>query len=560
LEYNMRNNVIILRKVVAIFIAAILVCSAPFISSNKISFAEDTIENPTIAVMDNSVYSGNTAYVYLYGSNLQNLCVADLFLIYDTSTFTYVDGYLYDKGTGSNMSLNAQDDALHISLANTSGISGNGYLLCVYFSVSQNADIKDYTFRLAVSEAKSCDPNNLSAGQQDVNLTKVDGTIKVLESNAVSNSIYFNSNKTATALTVGESLTYYVYSSYLYSLSAGNVDFIYDDEYLTLDIATYGAIFNNTYVLINTNNSGVARYTFAKQSGCLPNYYGFNEMFVLTFTAKKAGNANISFSASELISQNSVKLGCNEISDSVVIVDAEDEEQLKVLKPRIRDNVDDDKNVVVDIIIDEGAEIGVCGLALSYDYTKFDYVDYSSDDNNALVTLNSTLGNGLLKIDYIANKRIEDELTLVSVRLHPKSNEYLTDVSIQLSVNESANFDEESINLDVQNAVKTVRDDKILDSNGLHIVSSRDGNITITISDYENAIISSQQNPNPLNKVWVSFYKDETEGNKYISTMFLTMDSDTLSFKVPNTNSYCMKVYLLTLNSLPWQKAVEFVF
>jgi len=371
---------------------------------------------PTLTVSGNSAYAGNSVRVDVNAADLSNLGVMEFQLHYDPDVMTVSSCSAGSLISSAYNDINtANSGEIRVSAMKVAGISGSGCVLRIYFTVSSDAVPGDYPVTITVGSV--CDPE-----LNPITLSKISGSITVLERSVSPTSITFNRSCDRTSVEQGDTLNYTLKATYGYGLTAGNFNFIYDRSLLQLNEVTLGETLatDTAITAVNTNTPGYVKVSFADLEE-LPVYYG-SELVKLNFTV--IGDVDettyIDFSADTLCDYNGNGMTSNSHSQSITLKKKEVVIDYPDLKLSANGDFDEEaRTFTIDVSLEEGANVAAGDFYVSYDKSQVVCTSLApsteASSGKAMFMSKEDIGGGTVKFAYINTEPFETELKLATL-------------------------------------------------------------------------------------------------------------------------------------------------
>ena len=136
-------------------ILSLILCVAMIftVTQTTTSYAEDTV-TPKVYVDSVSAMQGSSVTVYVGIQNAVNICVLDVSVFYDPDAMTVSSANRESLVDGASVSINTGTaGTVKESIVAMDGLNGDGYLMSINFSISEDAAVKDYALTVGIGEA-----------------------------------------------------------------------------------------------------------------------------------------------------------------------------------------------------------------------------------------------------------------------------------------------------------------------------------------------------------------------------------------------------------------------
>ena len=216
---------------------------------------------PTITASTTSTYPGNWTQVYIDAQNLENLASLELEVYYDSDVLEYQSNYTGELLGGTFYSINTDTPGVaKLTMASVEGVSGDGRLFTLSFSVKNPCVAGEYPVRVIVGEA-------YDVALAGVSINAVNGKVIVQESYQSNQSFYLDSywNNYENNAKKGDTLTLRVNNSWWQSLAAADFSVAYDHELLKVKDVTIGYALSGEGAVcsVNTDTAGLVKISYA---------------------------------------------------------------------------------------------------------------------------------------------------------------------------------------------------------------------------------------------------------------------------------------------------------
>lgn len=400
-------------------IISILLCFTMLIvyTPAQLTFA-DSEQGTAIEVSSTEVYPGDSCCMRIYIRNAENLAALKYNLLYDDSVMTVssVDKQYFVNGTNCDVNKNTPG-IVKQSIVALDGLSGEGYLMNVWFNVKSDAAPGDYQLRLAVDEAFDTSFNNIS-------IVKSPGTITVKErphSQEIKNVSFYSNVNSDGEISQGSTIHYVVGVQYPQGLAAGNFNFEYDADFLQLnEVKLCDAMKSSTAIhSINTNNPGIIKVTYSDIDPITEN--SWTELIDVAFDIKKdiSGSTTIKFTPSNLFDNEINDMNSQPISRTITIVRKSSE--LKTVWDGIEQ---DDRTFTVQAVLTSGSDVAAGDFWINYDVSKLEClaVETHGDvaESGAMVVSNPKFADGRINFSYVNSGGIKENCNLLNITFKPR--------------------------------------------------------------------------------------------------------------------------------------------
>lgn len=366
-------------------------------------------EEPKIIVQDVTTYTGNSFEVTVTAEKLTDVATLDLTLFYDDTIFTLQDvtkgGLLNGTASSVNKSVSG---AVSLSMATTTGISGSGTVLTLYFTV--NPDVANATsskIKIAIGEVYNSSLSELTV------LGKT-GNVEILKTTYVPSTFNLSSSITKTALSFNETTDVVIKNSDWLSFVSADFTFEYDPSLFSVvsvelsdSIKIEGAVYS-----INTNISGLVKISYANTNAVYT-----NDLFTVKLKALKETETPISSevraSCQNVYNSNLELYNPTEISNTLNIVGKK--AMLYVDSNKFEVN----KSAKSTLKISAGSGVAAGNFYLDYDVNKIRPVTVTVNENatadGSMVVVNPKFNEGRIKLSYLNQSGASSQVDLIDI-------------------------------------------------------------------------------------------------------------------------------------------------
>lgn len=381
--------------------------------------------SPTLYFTNNTVYTGGgTTYCYLQMKNAENIAAMDYIITYDSNNLEITNNYKtgFTKQSDVTADINTSiPGEIHVTLVSQNGISGSGYLNLLYFKAKSGAKVGAYPISVLVTDIYDMSLETVVA-------TKENGTITIKEGLPTVKNVRFSNTVSASAVTVGDSFDYKLSASSLNGLSAGMLDFYYDDTKLKLNEITPSSALKATTFDVNDKNKGLVKLSFASSSAITSG----TDLVTLNFSATASGTADISFKPSEIYDNDFASMSGNECSQSVTIAEPEIKVDYPDFSIVLSETVPSDKEFTAKAVLEGGSGVCAGDFTVVYDSNALECVGVSGESVSGVwTTTDKNYSSGKVRFSFMANNALESDTALVLMKFKAKENKDLkSDLSI----------------------------------------------------------------------------------------------------------------------------------
>ena len=390
-------------------------------------------EGAAISVGTASAYTGNSAYVYVTGTNFEKMAALDIEIYYDSTVLTLssadssgISGATADVNTDS-------EGVIKMSMAAPEGISGSATLLKLRFTVKSDAAVGSYPICIAVGDAYNA---NLEA----VSVSGTDGKFTVLERAASVTTVSFSCSVSDNSLEQGDEtkLTYYTYS-YKY-IASGIFEITYDEslfEFVDAGLLE-GAKTADGIASINSDKAGYVKIAYVSSTAAKS-----KNLFYVQLKAKSDCDASstVTMKASSLYAADLSAVNCNSAVNSTVSITK------KYVEPEVEDYPDfwvevpqkilegEEFEAVVKIAGDSAAAAG--DFIIAYNTEELSCLSVTAhpdvSSGGGMVVINSGYSGGQVKFSFVDEDGISADTGLVTIKFAPaKSGSYSSAITLSI--------------------------------------------------------------------------------------------------------------------------------
>lgn len=390
-----------------------VVCMAVLLTAIPLQPVKAESTEPSISLNESTVKAGSYFYSYLSAKDFENISALKLTIRYDADAFEYNSKYAYSLLDGSLTDINASTPGeIHISIMNSDGITGTGYLFELQFQAKSIAFAGNYSLKISVDEVCDTELNSISIG-------KSNGTVTVKEAAQTVQTISFSGSCSPSKATYEDSVIYTISNWSGSDLAGGTFTVQYDADKLTFAEVTKGKLLDKANALydVNDNGKGTLRITFMADQNIYASYGP--DLLNIHFTVKKNSNATttITTTPSNLTKTSLESLKAASFETSLQLEEKKEEEPVTdemslVLSEEVSDGV-----FTIDTILHSEKGMAAGDFIIQYDknavkcknVTKNDSV---SDTGSYLVT-KEKIDDGEVAFSLVNTKGLTGEYTLL---------------------------------------------------------------------------------------------------------------------------------------------------
>ena len=390
-----------------------VVCMAVLLTAIPLQPVKAESTEPSISLNESTVKAGSYFYSYLSAKDFENISALKLTIRYDADAFEYNSKYAYSLLDGSLTDINASTPGeIHISIMNSDGITGTGYLFELQFQAKSSAFAGNYSLKISVDEVCDTELNSISIG-------KSNGTVTVKEAAQTVQTISFSGSCSPSKAAYEDSVIYTISNRSGSDLAGGTFTVQYDADKLTFAEVTKGKLLDKANALydVNDNGKGTLRITFMADQNIYASYGP--DLLNIHFTVKENSNATttITTTPSNLTKTSLELLKAASFETSLQLEEKKKEEPVTdemslVLSEEVSDGV-----FTIDTILHSEKGMAAGDFIIQYDknavkcknVTKDDSV---SDTGSYLVT-KEKIDDGEVAFSLVNTKGLTGEYTLL---------------------------------------------------------------------------------------------------------------------------------------------------
>ena len=345
-------------------------------------------------------------------TGLENLAALELEIFYDPQILQFqsetmgwmLEGALYHVNGDTN-------GRISLTAATAQGVSGDGVLVYLYFSVASDCPAGSYPLTLAVGDAYDC---NL----RPVTIDADGGRITVLESAPAYGSFHLGMALSADTLSTGESLTATIQNNWGYSFAALSLTFRYDCTMFELVSAEVSRNLteNGAVYALHTETDGLVRLSCASTR----NIWCWDLMTIeLRARSEASGSSQLTAEAAEIYDENRIPYQPGSAQAQVTIQSAQ-----AAPIPALR--LESEQLVIgteaeSTLILDAGSDLAAADFRLEYDPAVVECVALESAVEDAYLVINPNFSEGVIRFSYVKERGTQDQTPLVTIRWRPKA-------------------------------------------------------------------------------------------------------------------------------------------
>jgi hypothetical protein len=251
-----------MRKTAIVFLFALLATATALASLSAPIPAKADTATPTVSINDANANPGNSFSITLTAASFSKVAGFECSLHYP-STFTvssHGDGSLVSSATKTFA--NPSTGTVNFSFMAAAGITGNGPLLTVYFSIPSSQSVGDYTMELTIGNVYDTDLNGVS-------VSGVSSQIHVLAGTTYYDTFTLSGSLSKSSLAQNEETAWTLSCGYSYMIAAMKLVFTYDSSLLSLVAYTPLSAIKGSDVVasVNSATAGSVIVSWAATSG-----------------------------------------------------------------------------------------------------------------------------------------------------------------------------------------------------------------------------------------------------------------------------------------------------
>lgn len=398
--------------------AAALLCAAALLV-NLISTA--WAASAFLRVGSASAAPGETRSVYVSGSNLDKLAGVQGIVSYDSAALELTGAAMVGAFSGLGSVNTATVGRVSFNGTCLDGISGSQNILRLDFRVRPDAAAGEYLLDILIENA-------YNTGLGTVSLSGASGVFTVTEPQPTTETLYFYSGSSVSALHKGEqvSITARTYGSQ--GLAAGKLEFRYDAALFTCVTAEPLAALSGAVKSLDTSRAGYVSAAFASEEE-IPG----GELLRLTLEAAADVDADtsVTFAASELYDTALAAMNGIGFIQALTLRKTEVTPETPALRVTMPAAARTDETITAVAVLDRGSGLAAADFCISYDTALLTCTGVKvsagmeSVDGVCIVT-NPNFDGGQVKFTFICEKGFVDEAVLLTMTFQPEKEGTIT--------------------------------------------------------------------------------------------------------------------------------------
>ena len=346
-------------------------------------------------------------------ADLADLSALELELFYDPQVLQFQSetcGWMLD---GALYHVNGDiEGRICLTAASAQGISGNGVLVYLYFTVASDCPAGSYPLTLAVGDAYDC-------ALRPVTIDADGGCITVLESAPAYGPFHLGMELSTDTLSAGESLTATIQNDWGYSFAALSVTFRYDctvfelvDAEVSRDLTENGAVFS-----LHTETDGLVRLSCASTR----NIWCRDLMTIeLRARAEAGGSGQLTAEAPEIYDENRIPYHPGSAQAQVTFrsVQVSPVPTLRLESEQLVIGTEAEST----LLLDAGSDLAAADFRLAYDPAVVECVAVEPAVQDAYLVINPNFSEGVIRFSYVKESGTQAQTPLVTIRWRPREH------------------------------------------------------------------------------------------------------------------------------------------
>ena len=375
-----------------------------------VPLAAQAAAQPAVRCDDLTAAPGDTLCIPLRAEGLESLAALELELYYDPAIVRFShesQGWLLG-GAVYHVS-SAESGKISLSAVSSQGISGEGVLVYLYFTVAADCPEGEYPLTLAVGEA-------YNAALAPVTMSAHSGTLTVTRQTPVHGPFHLGMELSAESLSAGETLTVTLCNDWRLGFSGLDLQVSYDSTLFELVRAEVsGELAGNAIHSLNTSIQGLVRLTCATNRNLW-----CRDLLILELRAKDGatGNASISATAADVYDESLIPYQPGSAEAQVTIL----EPQPAIPGLRLSaDPVVIEEESFATVTLDAGSGLAAADFRMEYDPALLECLGVESAAEGGYLVINPNFSGGSIRFSYVNESGALGETPLVKIRWRAKA-------------------------------------------------------------------------------------------------------------------------------------------
>lgn len=404
---------------------------------------------PCISINEVSVEQGSQATLAVSINDVENYSALDIQIFYDQTTFTiqqitYSDIYSNLPAHEKSSSVDSQQGSISYAIVLSQSTSIEGVLFYINLSPALAAEIKTYSFALAINGV-------YSQTFDSIEVSKVNGRVSVTERTQSVQQIYYQISSIQFDLTIGDQFVYAVSSNSLMDIASSNYEIYYDSTLLDLISVDVGNTIKQTYSIysINQNNPGYINIGFVST-------YGFSSavpLIIATFEIKQnvSCDSTISFIPKNSYNENREPLLAQNIDTTINLNEKIDE----IIYPKMRISSYDgpfDQPFDLLVSLDENSGLAAGDFVITYDPNTIIIDDIENLYLGSYFAYNHNIDSHQITFSIININGLTQYIDLLRIHVIPKDTTKPSNTSMQITGQYTVDKQLDLINIEYANS------------------------------------------------------------------------------------------------------------
>lgn len=354
---------------------------------------------------------GEWVSIEIRAENIEALASLELWFYYDPQVMQLQStstGWLLD-GTFTSIH-DSTPGIVSLTAASVGGISGDGALLYLYFTVKEDCAPGRYPLSLAVGEA-------YDTALSPVAITTRSGSIQIAESAPVYSEFHLDMELSTDTLSPGDVLTVQVRNSWGYGFAGMDLKFWYDPTMFELVRAEVSDELRNALHSLHTGTEGLVRLSCAstRQLWCY-------ELMTLELRVREGvtGTTQLTAEAGDIYDENRIPYQPGSAQAQVTVIPAQE-----ILIPTLfleSEPLVMGAEAVSTLILDAGSDLAAADFLLEYDPAVVECAAVEAAAADAYLIINPNYRDGTIRFSYVRESGTAVQTPLVTIRWRPKAN------------------------------------------------------------------------------------------------------------------------------------------
>ena len=381
---------------------------------------------------------GDDISIEISGSQFENLAALELELYYDADALTFQSHRTQWMLDDAIVSVNtATPGVISLSFACAEGLTGDGPLLSLSFTVADDCPAGKYPLTLAAGEA-------YDVSLSPVSVSAKSGSITVAEQAPSYGVFYLGLELSTDTLAPGETLTATVCNEWYCGFASCDLTLHYDASMFRLESAAVapelesaGAIYS-----LNTATPGLVRLSWVSSEQIWS-----HDLLDVKLQALEdvSGGSTICAEAADVYDVNRIPYAPGSASADVTVVPLD----LTVVPELYLDCAPMviGEECVSTLILSEGSNLAAADFRVEYDPAILECLAVEAAAESQFLVINPNFTDGVIRFSFVEEAGVTDETPLVTIRWRPRT-EAASHYAIQTTLIDPVDANLETVEID----------------------------------------------------------------------------------------------------------------